>query len=103
MATQGQKKTTRKPAAAKSNPVSSIDWPVDENGQPMAKISFSATEKIPTGQYANVNVGPVTATKFVKDDDNLAAELNKLAELVETECIAEQRELVLQSLQADSK
>jgi hypothetical protein len=83
--------------------VESINWPVDEDGVPMAQISFTASELIPTGNYANVTVGPATITKFVKDGDSehLSRELNELAETIEAECIAEQREIVLKSLQAD--
>lgn len=80
--------------------VESIEWPVDDNG-PMVQISFTASELIPTGQYANVTVGPATATKFVTDDGKLEKHMNDLAELIEAEVIAEQRVLVLESLQAE--
>lgn len=93
-AARGQTKQTAR------NKVESIEWPVDEDGNPMAQISFTASELIPTGNYANVTVGPATITKFVKDD-NLAESINALAEIIEVECIAEQRTLVLESLQAD--
>lgn len=79
--------------------IESIHWPVDEDGQPMAQISFCASELIPTGDYANVVVGPVQVTKFVKDE-NLAEQMNALAEMVESDCISEQRELVLGQIQA---
>ena len=65
----------------------------------MAQISFTASELIPTGNYANVTVGPVTITKFVKDE-NLGAD-RLLAEIVESDCIAEQRAFVLETIQAD--
>jgi hypothetical protein len=101
--------------------VESVNWPVDEDGQPMAQISITASELIPTGNYANVTVGPVTVTRFVKDTTDemitpeelekalktndkvsaIAIPLNRLAEIVESDCIAEQRQLVLDSLQAD--
>lgn len=82
--------------------VKSIVWPVDKDGQPMAQISVTASELIPTGQFANVVVGPVTVTKFVEDksDADLAKQINGLAEVVEVDCLSEQRELVLESLQA---
>jgi hypothetical protein len=78
----------------------SINWPLDDKGEPMAQISFTASELIPTGDYANVVVGPVTVTKFVPDQD-LGDKLNELAETVEADCIAEQRGIVLSSIQAD--
>ena len=80
--------------------VESVNWPCDDKG-PMVQISFTASELIPTGNYANVTVGPATATKFVPDDGKLESHLNELAELIESEVIAEQRVLVLESLQAD--
>lgn len=80
-------------------------WPVDaDTGLPLVQISFTASELIPTGEYANVCVGPVTVTKFIRDpedDDELVEEMNNLAELVEAGCISEQRENVLKSLQDD--
>lgn len=99
---------TRRRAAApnaterrgKRQSVETVNWPVDDDGQPMAQISLAASELIPTGDYANVVVGPVMVTKFVKDE-KLGDRLNELAEVVESDCIAEQRELVLNSLQAD--
>jgi hypothetical protein len=89
-------------SASRKKPAESIQWPLDEDGQPMAQISFTASELIPTGQYANVTVGPATVTRFVKDSD-VTDELNKLAETVEVEVIAEQREIVLNTLQAAAK
>lgn len=77
--------------------------PIDsDTGLPLIQIQFSASELIPTGEYANVVVGPVTVVKWIKDpqdDDELVEELNNLATLVEAGCISEQREIVLQSLQ----
>lgn len=85
--------------------IDSVAWPVSEDGIPMVQISFTASELIPTGEYANVTIGPVTVTKFVSDgdDDHLAGELNHLAELVESDCIAEQREIVIESIQSSKK
>lgn len=78
-------------------------WPVDpETGLPLVQLSFTASELVPTGEYANVIVGPVTVTKFILDpgdDQALADELNDLAEVVEADCISVQRTLVLESLQ----
>lgn len=116
------KKAAKKPAKAAAKPPAkrgaavarkgdrkSVDmsgsWPVDADGVPLLQISFTASELIPTGDYANVTVGPVTVTKFIpdpQDDDALAEELNGLAEVVEAKCISEQRELVLESLQSDA-
>jgi hypothetical protein len=89
-------------------------WPLGANGRPMARIEFSASELIPTGQYANVSVGPARITAFVDlhravDDgeayfsqperDNLVKAVNELAEMVERDVVAVQRNLVLESIQ----
>lgn len=95
--TPADKKTTGK---AKS--VESINWPVDEDGTPMAMISMAASELVPTGKFANVTIGPATITKFVRDGDgdHLAAEVNVLAETIEQKVIAEQREILNDGLKA---
>ena len=89
-------------------------WPRGSAGKPMVKITMTASELIPTGQYANVSVGPAQITAFVDPDreieeDNpyfdaeeratLAKALNELAEIVEGDVVAVQRNLVLESLQ----
>lgn len=87
-------------------------WPRGVNGTPMARVEFSASELIPTGQYANVSVGPVKITAFVdldRDVDNgyftknelsvLVQAANELAETAERNVIAIQRNLVLESMQ----
>lgn len=87
--------------------------PMGVGGRPMAKIIFSASELIPTGQYANVSVGPAQVHAFVDldrqlEDDGyfstsekqtLVAALNELAEVVERDVVAVQRNLVLESIQ----
>jgi len=84
----------------------------------MVKILMTASELIPTGQYANVSVGPAQITAFVDQDrvtldehgkeipyfteeqrGTLAKALNELAEIVEADVVAVQRNLVLESLQ----
>lgn len=89
-------------------------WPRGVDGKPMVKITMTAAELIPTGQYANVSVGPAQITAFVdhqrvldteepyfsqQERDTLASSLNELAEIVEADVIAVQRNLVLESLQ----
>jgi hypothetical protein len=98
----------------RQQPDSDQSWPRGKQGRPMAKIEFSASELIPTGQYANVSVGPGRVTTFIDLDrvvedgesffteserQNLIQATNELAELVERDVIAVQRSLVLESLQ----
>jgi hypothetical protein len=87
------------------------------DGKPMAKIEFSASELIPTGQYANVTVGPVRITAYIdlarnddeglpyfteQEKDTLIKAANELAEMTEVNIIGIQRGLVLESLQQDN-
>lgn len=89
-------------------------WPLTVGGRPMCRIEFSAAELIPTGDYANVSVGPARITAFVDldraiaDDQayfsnperaNLVKAINELAEMVEGDVIAIQRNIVLEALQ----
>lgn len=95
--------------------VDSESWPLGSNGQPMMKITMTAAELIPTGQYANVSVGPAQITAFVDQDRvvegddsyfddkeraTMAKALNELAEIIELEVVAVQRNLVLESMQS---
>ena len=89
--------------------VDSEGWPRNPAGMPMVKVTMTASELIPTGQYANVSVGPAQITAYVDPDAeeifddqqraNLAKALNDLAEIVEADVVAVQRVLVLESLQ----
>lgn len=89
-------------------------WPVNANGTPMLKAEMAASELIPTGQYANVTVGParihflIDPDRTLREDEGyfsaaqratIAAALNEAAELVESDVVAVQRNLVLESMQ----
>lgn len=92
----------------------SESWPVGENGQPMMKVTMTVAELLPTGQYANVSIGPAQVTAFVDPDravksgdayftqderSTISKALNELAEVVEFDVLAVQRNLVLESMQ----
>ena len=76
-----------KATVEKKSPVTFEDgWPVDEKGVPMVKISFATSNLVPTGNYANVTVGPAQATTFVPDtgnEEDLARSISDLANPVE--------------------
>lgn len=88
-------------------------WPLGSKGTPMIKAEMAASELIPTGQYANVTVGPCRIHFLIDPDQDLDGEgyfshaqrdaiakaLNEAAEIVEADVIAVQRNLVLESLQ----
>ena len=90
------------------------EWPVGVNGKPMIKAEMAASELVPTGQYANVTIGPCRVHFFIDPDRELAdgesyfsdaqratiaKALNEAAELVEADVVAVQRSLVLESIQ----
>jgi hypothetical protein len=85
--------------AAQKTAVPSLNWPVDEDGKPLTLISFASAELVPTGNYANVTVGPASATKFVKNGDQkeLAKSISELAEPVEW-ALAHRRDQILKEL-----
>lgn len=58
-----------------------------------AIISCGASELIPTVQYGNCLVGPISVTRMVDDDDNLAAEIQKTQQLCEA-AVAEERQTI---------
>ncbi len=87
-------------------------WPLTSDGRPMSRIEMAASELVPTGQYANVSVGPARITMFVdlnretngsffseQERANMVKSLNELAEVVEHDVIAVQRSIVLDSMQ----
>jgi hypothetical protein len=111
---QGQQKSRQKAetafkTAVESNEVASPGWPHNADGKPLVKITMTAAELIPTGDFANVSIGPAQITAFIDPDavetfdqdqkDTMARAINELAEIVESDVIAVQRNLVLESLQ----
>lgn len=93
---------------------SPVGWPVGSAGSPMIMAEISAAELVPTGQYANVSVGPARLHFLIDPDREIAEDesyftseqravmsqaLNEAAEIVESDVIAVQRSLVLNSLQ----
>lgn len=83
--------------------------PLTPDGRPMTKIKVSAAELVPTGQYANVSIGPVQVEMFVDLEDpdpitdeqkeNLANVLNQICEVVEGDVVAVQRDIVINNLE----
>jgi hypothetical protein len=83
----------------------------------MMRAEMSAAELIPTGQYANVSVGPcrvsflIDPDRELRDDEDyftpqqkatIAKALNEAAEMVEADVVAVQRNIVMESLQGQS-
>lgn len=57
------------------------------------QISGAAAELIPTRQYANCTVGPITIKKVISDDANLRDEIVKIQSLCE-DIVSEDRDSV---------
>jgi hypothetical protein len=94
----------------------SAAWPTGEKGTPMMHAEMSAAELIPTGQYANVSVGParvhflIDPDRELRDDEDyftpaqratIAKALNEAAEVVGGDVIAVQRNIVLENMQSE--
>jgi len=87
-------------------------WPLTPDGRPMAKLEMSASELLPTGQFANVSVGPGRLTLFIdpqddggipqEEQDAIAKAMNQMSDLVQIDVIGVQRNLVLESIQSDN-
>lgn len=103
-----QKSRSKAESAKERNQHEAESWPTVD-GRPMVKIQMQASEIVPTGQYANVAIGPAVITAFIdpfskpgfSDEwkENVATAINELAEIVERDVVAVQRSLVHMSLQ----
>jgi hypothetical protein len=73
-----------------------FDWPRDIRGMPAIKITCAAAELVPTVQYGNVTVGPISVTRFVvdlDDDEDLLKQINRTQAICE-QAVAEERKTV---------
>ncbi len=78
-----------------------FNWPVDEDGNPMALVTMQLSELIGLPNYSNVTVGPGSVTRFVKDsDEDVQNGLIKCAMQVEN-ILATEREPVLQMVSGE--
>lgn len=70
--------------------------PVGKSGLPMALVTNGAEELIPTVQYGNIRVGPVSVTKYVEDSpDAIAAGLDDCWQAAQNS-LAKTRSLILE-------
>lgn len=99
---------------ARVEALSTGSWPQGSKGTPLMMAEMSAAELVPTGQYANVSIGPcrvhflIDPDRELRDDEDyftpqqkatIAKALNEAAEIVEADVVAVQRDLVLESMQ----
>jgi hypothetical protein len=66
-------------------------WPVDEEGKPLALVTMGASEKIGLPQYSNVDIGPASVSRFVKDEPNAIMDALRIATQQCEQVIAEER------------
>ena len=71
------------------------------NGKPGVWISVSAAEKVNTGNFSNVDVGPISFGKWVEDtgEEGIAKEIIAAQQVVEM-IVAEERQSVVEALAA---
>jgi len=76
-------------------------WPTGEDGKPMVLVSAGVSEKIGLPQYSNVDIGPITVTRFVPDgtDEEILEHVRATATISE-QFIAEERKTVLAMVQS---
>jgi hypothetical protein len=69
------------------------------NGKPARWISVGAAEKINTGNFSNVDVGPVVTGRWVEDlgTDELPKQIKEEQDVVE-EYVAAERQAILVAL-----
>lgn len=73
------------------------NWPVGPDGKPLVLISAGVGEKIGLPNFSNVNIDPITCTKFVEEGKEAEA-YRELFALVEG-VLGEERAKVLAELQ----
>jgi hypothetical protein len=95
---QQQAKTARE--STEKGQIESGEW-FSHNGVPMVKYSCSASELIPTIQYGNVLIGPVSVQRFAPDDENLYAVIQKTQSVCE-QAVAEERQTVQTLLRSNA-
>ena len=113
-ADQAAERPSREIRRVKTEVPQDSSWPLSPSGSPMVKAEMSAAELIPTGQYANVSVGPARIFFLIDPDRqlqegetyfsdqqraNMARALNEAAEIVGLDVVGVQRNLVLESIQ----
>lgn len=84
------------------------NWPVDAEGDPLVEISFQAHELIGLENFSNITIGPAVIRTLVSRNKqnpfserqlaNIASGLNQIAQTVEVDVIAEQRQIALATL-----
>lgn len=70
------------------------------NGKPAVKITVSAAEKIGLPKFSNIDIGPVSITRFVEDDDEVVGKaIRDGQEFVEL-ILGEERERIVEGFAA---
>jgi hypothetical protein len=78
-------------------------WPHDADGQPMAIVIGSGSDLIPTVQYGNVLVGPVTIMRPVSNDPALLIEEAAFVQDAAAYVVATRRRLLQYALDPSSR
>lgn len=73
-----------------------FNWPVDDDGKPMALVTMGCSEKVGLPKFSNVDIGPASVTRFVKDDPQVIADALKSNLEWSEQVIAEERAAILE-------
>lgn len=75
-----------------------VSWPIDEDGNPYALVTYQTSELIGLPNYSNVTCGPAAVWRFVKDGKESIANGLKECALATEDIVAEERAIVIESL-----
>ena len=69
--------------------------PIGPNGKPMAVVSATASNLVPTVQFGNATVGPITITRAVVDEgDQSVINAARAAQRIAEYCVGVERRLL---------
>ena len=71
---------------------------LDPNGKPFAKIVVCVSEKIGLPNYSNVDLGPISMTRYVEDNEAARTEAFKMMTREVEAVVAQERAHVLSAL-----
>lgn len=79
-------------------------WPVDADGNPMAIVCGAASDLIPTVQYGNILIGPVSIMRPVPNGtDDEVAESARAVQKITEHVVATERRIIDYALDPSTK
>ena len=79
-----------------------VSWPCDDEGNPLALVTYQTSELIGLPNYSNVTCGPAAVWRFVPDTKEGIQNGLKECALATEVIVAEERSVVVESLKGGS-